>query len=131
MGRAARRSAERYAWPRVASQLRDVYERAIEVPEPSTRAARMAVRAGLAPADGGPRVPPEKLPSLEPELALDPVARRNRTIRRVAFGVAGTLALGLTALAANRIGIDRVAASIVRSDVSWLLWAFGLMCISL
>lgn len=131
MGEAARRSAERYAWPRVAADLREVYERAIEVPEPATLPARLAIRAGLSPADGGPRVPPEKLPTLEPELALDPRARRQRLVRRIAIGTAGTLALGLTALAANRIGIDRVATSIVRSDVSWLLWAFGLMCLSL
>lgn len=131
MGEAARRSAERYAWPRVAADLRGVYERAIEVPEPATRSARLAVRAGLAPADGSPRVPPERLPSLEPELVLDPAAKRHRLARRIAIGTAGALALGLTALAANRIGIDRVATSIVRSDVSWLLWAFGLMCLSL
>src|SRR5690606_35054868 len=78
MGEAARRSAERYAWPTVTSQLREVYERAIEVPEPASTSARLAVRLGIAPADGGTRVPPERLPSLEPELALDPSARRHR-----------------------------------------------------
>ena len=34
MGEAARRSAQRYAWPRVADQVTAVYERAIEVPQP-------------------------------------------------------------------------------------------------
>ncbi len=36
MGEAARRSAERYAWPHVADRVTEVYERAIEAPVPVT-----------------------------------------------------------------------------------------------
>ena len=47
MGRAARRSAERYAWPHVTDQVTEVYERALATPEPSRRPERIARRAGL------------------------------------------------------------------------------------
>ena len=70
MGEAARRSAQRYAWPRVADQVTAVYERAIEAPKPALAAERFAHWAGLqtrrrrpqaarrAPALAGPRARP-------------------------------------------------------------------------
>ncbi len=66
MGEAARRSAQRYAWPRVADQVTAVYERAIEAPKPVTRrrarrplggpaaGRRRAEAAGRAPAFARP-----------------------------------------------------------------------------
>ena len=42
MGEAARRSAERYAWPHVADRVTEVYEQAIEAPEPVTTGERFA-----------------------------------------------------------------------------------------
>jgi phosphatidyl-myo-inositol alpha-mannosyltransferase len=130
MGEAARRSARRYAWSRIADQVTTVYERAIEVPRPEGAAARAAHWAGLRPADGKPPLPPRKLPSLDPE----PVAAARdgrRFARRIALGVTGALGLGLTALAAQRIGVDNVVSSIVRSDVTWVLVACALMALSL
>jgi phosphatidylinositol alpha-mannosyltransferase len=130
MGEAARRSAERYAWPRIADRVTDVYERAIEAPAPESPAERAAHWAGLRPADGGPPNPPRRLPSLDP----DPAGgrnRRRRVARRVGLGVAGALGVGLTALAAQRIGIDTVLTSIVRSDLTWVLVACALMATSL
>src|SRR5262249_31073477 len=50
MGEAARRSAERYAWPRIADRVSEVYERAIEAPRPATTSQRIAHWAGLRPA---------------------------------------------------------------------------------
>ena len=44
---------------------------------------------------------------------------------------AGLLAIGLTALAANRIGLDHVAESFVRSKPGWVLIALGLMMASM
>ncbi len=41
------------------------------------------------------------------------------------------LGLGLTALAARRVGVDNVVESIVRSDLTWVLIASGLMALSL
>src|SRR5439155_934993 len=68
LGAAAARSAERYAWPRVAEQVVEAYGDAREVPAPDTAVARAAVRVGALPADGGPRRPARRAPSLEPAL---------------------------------------------------------------
>jgi phosphatidylinositol alpha-mannosyltransferase len=130
MGEAARRSAQRYAWPHVADRITQVYERAIEAPAPETVGERVAHWTGLRPADGGPSHPRRRLPSLDPPLAREG-GRRRRVARRVGLGVAGVLGVGLTALAARRIGVDNVLASIVRSDMTWVLVACGLMALSL
>lgn len=130
MGEAARESAERYAWPRVADRVTAVYERAIEAPVPSTVAERVVHWAGLRPADGAPPSPPRRLSSLDPPLAQGG-SRRRRVARRLGLGVAGALGLGLTALAAQKIGVDNVIASIVRSNLTWVLVACGLMALSL
>jgi phosphatidylinositol alpha-mannosyltransferase len=130
MGEAARRSAQRYAWPHIADRITNVYERAIETPAPETVGERVAHWAGLRPADGGPSHPRRRLPSLDPPLAREG-GRRRRVARRAGLGVAGVLGVGLTALAAKRIGIDNVLASIVRSDMTWVLIACGLMALSL
>ena len=129
MGRAARRSAERYAWPRVADRVTEVYERALDVPEPATAGERFAAWAGYRPADGDPPAPPERLPSLDPPLARG--GRRRQIARRVGLGVAAVLGIGLTMLAARKIGVDNVVRSIVHSDATWILIAFGLMVTSL
>jgi phosphatidyl-myo-inositol alpha-mannosyltransferase len=130
MATAARRSAERYAWPRVADRVTAVYERAIEVPAPAGAVARAAHWAGLRPADGLPPSPPQRLPSLDPTPERSG-KRRRRVARRVGLGAAGALGVGLTALAAQKIGVDNVVESIVRSDLSWVLVACALMALSL
>jgi phosphatidyl-myo-inositol alpha-mannosyltransferase len=130
MGEAARKSARRYAWSHIADRVTAVYERAIEVPRPAGAAERAAHWAGLRPADGEPPSPPRRLPSLDPAPAAAGGAGR-RAARRVALGVTGALGVGLTALAAQRIGVDNVVASIVRSDVTWVLVACALMALSL
>lgn len=130
MSEAARESAQRYAWPRVAERVAGVYERAIEAPRPEGATGRVAHWAGLRSADGGPPSPPQRLPSLDPPLAQDG-SRRRRIARRAGLGVAGALGIGLTALAAQRIGVDNVLTSIVRSDLTWVLVACALMALSL
>jgi len=130
MGRAARRSAGRYAWPRVADQVTEVYERAIEVPKPASAGERFAHWAGIRPADGNPKRPAERLPSLDPAPAQ--AGKRGRAVaRRIGLGVAGLLGVGLTLLAARKIGVDKVVESIVRSDLTWVLIACALMASSL
>ena len=126
---AARASAERYAWPNVAAQVESVYEDARSLPEPTGAGQAFARRRGLVPIDGSSPVPAERLERLEPEpaQALD----RNRRRRRVALGGAGVLGLGLTAIAANRIGVGDVIHNIVRSDATWVLLALSLMICSL
>jgi len=126
MGEAGRRSAERYAWPRIAEEVTEVYERAIEPARPPvSRVEAAARRTGLMAIDGSPRRPARKLPSLEPARTGH---RGRRAARRVAVGVAGILGLGLTALAAHRIGVTQVAQSIIDSDIKWVVIAFCLMC---
>ena len=130
MGEAARRSAQRYAWPRVADQVTAVYERAIEVPRPASAGERVAHWAGLRPADGGPKRPAERLPSLDPAPVRD--GKRGRAVaRRLGLAVAGLMGVGLTLLAAQKIGIDNVVESIVRSNLTWVLIACALMASSL
>ena len=130
MGEAARRSAQRYAWPRIADQVTEVYERATDVPKPVTPGERVAHWAGVRPADGGPRRPAQRLPSLDPAPA-QPGKRGRRIARRAGLAVAGILGIGLTALAAQKIGVDNVVESIVRSNFTWVLIACALMALSL
>ena len=63
MGEAAHSSAQRYAWPRVADQVTEVYERAIEAPRPA--GAETAPPTG--PASGPPTASPP--PGAEASLA--------------------------------------------------------------
>jgi phosphatidyl-myo-inositol alpha-mannosyltransferase len=129
MGRMARTTAARYAWPRVAEQVEGVYEEALGLPQPDASLARVAGRTGIAPIDGGPRRPPVRLPSLDPAPAQ--AATRHRLARRLALGAASVLGLGLSALAAHKIGLQSVVASIVRSDAGWVVIATALMMSSM
>jgi phosphatidyl-myo-inositol alpha-mannosyltransferase len=130
MGEAGRKKAERFAWPRVADQVERVYDRAINVPEPVGGAERAARTIGLVRADGGPRRPARKLPSLDP-IPEGRGAVRTRWARRLGFAVAFLIAAGLTLLAAEKIGVDKVVDSVVRSDATWVAVAVALMCTSL
>jgi phosphatidylinositol alpha-mannosyltransferase len=130
MGEAARQSAQRYAWSSIADRVTEVYERAIEAPLPESALQRVAHWAGLRSADGAAPNPPRRLPSLDPPL-VQRGNRRHRIARRAGLAVAGGLGVGLTALAAQRIGIDNVLTSIVRSDITWVLVACALMALSL
>ncbi len=127
MGEAGRRSAERYAWPRIAEEVSEVYERAIEpAPAPIWPPEELARRSGFVRIDGGPKRPAKRLPSLEPSPA-DGRSRGRRVARKAGVAVAGVLGLLLTALAARRIGVDQVASSIIDSDLKWVLIACALM----
>jgi phosphatidylinositol alpha-mannosyltransferase len=125
MADAGRRSAERFAWPRVADQVTEVYERAIEpAPAAASTVEAAARRTGMVRTDGGPRRPAQKLASLEPAPAS---GGPRRAARKIGLAIAAILGVGLTALAARKIGVDQVAESIIRSDMSWVLIACGLM----
>jgi phosphatidylinositol alpha-mannosyltransferase len=130
MGAAARRSAKRYAWPRIADQVTTVYERAIAAPQPAGVTARTIHWMGLRPADGNPPIPPQKLPSLDPA-PIRTGSRRRRVARRLGLGFAAALGTFLTWEALKRIGVDEVAESIVRSNLTLVVLAFALMSISM
>src|SRR5215213_4224941 len=131
MAEAARERAERFAWPNVAREVTEVYEEALGAPQPERRMARVAQRAGIAPADPGPRVGPQRLPSLEPK---DPTAGRRRaarTARRVLVAAGAAAGAGLTVLALRRLGIESIGRAIVAATPVWVLVAFALMCASM
>jgi len=131
MASAARERAERFAWPRVASEVLDTYEQAIAVGWPRTRTDRMAVRCGLASADLLPRVRPHRLPSLQPAPALSARKRAAHVFSRL--GLAGVFfaAMALATLAMMRIGVTRVIASLVASSPGLVAAGLGLMCVSM
>ncbi len=155
MAAAARARAERFAWPTVAAEVLDTYERARAVGRPVTPLTRAAVRHGLMPADLLPRIPAQRLATLEParvppaetpspgssapgvpdrarRLSSHPAAtasgRSLRTLRRLALLLACAGGLALTLLALTRIGVDRVAASLLASSPGLLAAGLGLMC---
>jgi phosphatidylinositol alpha-mannosyltransferase len=129
MGEAGRQTAGRYAWPRIADELTEVYDTARQPAHvPANRVEAAARRTGIVPLTGARRRPARRLPSLEPVSAG---SGRAALARRVGLGVAGLLGIALTALAARRIGVDSVAQSVIRSDLSWVLVACGLMMASL
>ncbi|MEX0620594.1 MAG: glycosyltransferase [Solirubrobacterales bacterium] len=129
MGRAARESARRFAWPTIADDVTEVYERAIEIPAATNAGDRIRRRIGVAPNDGLPRQRAERLASIDPVSAVGPT--RFRRLRKVALGLVGLIGVGMTLLAAQKIGVDRVAGAMVRSDLSWVFIALGLMAFSL
>jgi phosphatidylinositol alpha-mannosyltransferase len=135
MSAAAFEHAGRYAWPRVATEVLDVYDDATSVPEPQGRLRRAAVRAGALPADGEPRVPARRLPKLEPARVADGEARQRRPAvafaRRAAFVVAAVATLVLGALALRRIGLENIGRTLLSSSPTWVLVALGLMCSSM
>ncbi len=134
MAVSARERAERFAWSHVAAEVIDCYEQARAVGSPSTRLARAAVRHGLAPADLLPRIPAERLPSLEADSARrsPPVIRRGRrALRGGALALSGIAGLVLALLALQRIGVGRVVASLVASQPGLVAASLGLMCASM
>gem|GEM_PF-16962 len=147
MAVAARARAERFAWPHVAAEVLDCYEQALSVGRPATRAARIGVRFGLVPADLLPRVPAQRLPSLETAPGAVPTGtgsagaaragssssreRSKRALRRVALVAASLAGLALALLALVHIGVGRVAESLLASSPGLLVAGLGLMCASM
>ncbi len=127
---AAARSAQRYAWPRVAAEVLGAYGDAIAMPAPE--GSRALVRLGLTPADGV-RVPAVRLASLEPLPETGGGAPRPgaRLVRRAAVGVAGLLAALLAAFAMQRIGVGRIGEAMLAATPTWVLLGLGLMCFSM
>jgi phosphatidylinositol alpha-mannosyltransferase len=129
MAGAACERAERFAWSAVAAEVLDSYEDALRVGTAGTRVGRFAVRRGLAPADLLPRIPAERLPSLQPAVpAAAGAQRRLRTLRRVGLAASTVAGSVLAVLALQRVGIAQVAASLVASKPGLIVAGLGLMC---
>src|SRR4051812_7281720 len=130
MAEQAAAGARRYAWPTVAGEVLGAYEDAIAMPAPATRRERTRVFLGVRPADGRPRVPPERLPSLEP-VPREPRSRARTYARRAAIGVAGIAGAALSWTALQRIGLDQIGQSLLAATPWWVVVALGLMCLSM
>jgi phosphatidyl-myo-inositol alpha-mannosyltransferase len=130
MAEQAAAGARRYAWPTVAGEVLGAYEDAIAMPAPATTRERTRVFLGARPADGGPLLPPQRLPSLEP---APPEARSplRRHARRAAIGVAGLGGAALSWMALQRIGLDQIGQSLLAATPWWVVVALGLMCLSM
>jgi phosphatidylinositol alpha-mannosyltransferase len=131
MADAAHERAARFAWPHVAAEVMDSYEQARAVGSPATSLGRAAVRHGLAPADLLPRIPAQRLPSLQTAQPQSAIPRRFRAVRRLGFVVAWLAAIALTVLALQHVGVAPVVASLVASKPGLLAAGLGLMCASM
>jgi phosphatidylinositol alpha-mannosyltransferase len=127
----ARARAERFAWPRVASEVMSAYEDAVAAPQPESAAQRVAVRAGMRSANLEPRARARRMPSLEQP---DPGAGRRkafRAVRKAAVVGCAILGAGLTALALDHIGLKPIGNALLAATPVWVLVAFALMCASM
>jgi phosphatidylinositol alpha-mannosyltransferase len=127
LGVAARERAERFSWQHVAEEVEGAYTDALAVPQPTTRKARIAVAAGIKPADGQPRSPARRIPTLEPA-GRRPIVQ---TLRRGAVIGGGLLATGLGLLAVKRIGVQSIGDALLNATPTWMLLGFALMCLAM
>jgi len=127
---AATQSAQRYAWPRVASAVLESYDDAIAMRRPEGARESISARLGFTPADGR-RVPAKRLPTLEPVPLAGTVRPELRLARRAAFAVLGLAVVLLAVVAVRRIGVQRIGDSLLAATPTWVLFALGLMCLSM
>jgi phosphatidylinositol alpha-mannosyltransferase len=123
---AARERAERFAWPHVAEEIERAYEDALAVRVPVRRVARAGMHAGLTSADGGPRSPARRLPSLEPNGR--PLIQ---TLRRAAVLGGGLAAAALAVLGLQRIGVHQIGQALLNATPTWMIVGLALMCLSM
>jgi phosphatidyl-myo-inositol alpha-mannosyltransferase len=129
MARAAALGAERFAWPRVAQQVMEAYEEAVAIPEPEGALERAAVRMGVRPADLKPRVPAQRLPSLEPSLTGP--QRHSKALgvaRRVGLAGVSLGGAALAILALQKIGLANIAAALITASPTLVLLGLVVMC---
>jgi phosphatidylinositol alpha-mannosyltransferase len=128
MAIAAVHEVERFAWPRVASEVMEAYHDAIATPVPQGAAKRLAVRSGARAADLKPRAPARRLKSLQPKT---PEARRSRALtlaRRGALGAVSATGIVLAVLALQKIGIGSIASALVGSSPFFVVLGLAIMC---
>ena len=127
-------SAAQYGWPLISEQTTQIYEQAIAA---HASAKAPAGQRQLTPpvkldADGLPAVPAQRLETIEPEPAGGwRRARIRSAVRRVALLIAVSLTVGLAIVALEKIGVDRVIASLLQSSPAWVLAAVAVMCLSM
>ena len=130
MGEAARRSA---AALRLAARRRPG-DPGLRAGDRGAASRRRAERAAHWAGCGRPTAAPAARPANCPRSTRprpEPAGAAARSHGGPGLRVAGALGLGLTALAAQKIGVDNVVESIVRSNLTWVLVACALMASSL
>ncbi|MFL5822737.1 MAG: glycosyltransferase [Solirubrobacteraceae bacterium] len=128
MAQAAVEKVQRFTWPRVATQVMEVYEEAIAIPQPVTAMHRAAVRVGLRAADLKPHEPARRLKSLEPQTRM---ARRSRAFSLARRGGLAAVTLGgagLAVLALQKIGLANIGKALIDSSPTFVLLALAIMC---
>jgi phosphatidylinositol alpha-mannosyltransferase len=131
MARNAAGQASRYAWPRVTAEIVEAYGDAVAVPAPVGARRRAAVRIGALPSDAQPRVPAQRLPSLEPAPEGGRAARGRALARRAGVAAVGATAAGLALLGLQRVGLNRIGDALLAASATWVLVALALMCASM
>jgi phosphatidyl-myo-inositol alpha-mannosyltransferase len=127
MAQAAAVDVERFAWPRVATEVLEAYRDAIAIPAPEAALHRAAVRIGARPADLRPHVRARRLPTLEPELT----GTANKWVtaaRRLALLVVSLGGIVLAWLALQKIGVGNIVSALVNSSPTFVLLGLGVMC---
>ncbi len=128
----AAQTVGRFAWERVAQEVMESYREAIATPAPAGARERAAVRVGVRPADRRPRVPAQRLSSLETPLTPQAV-RRGRFARLRRFGMlgAGAAGIGLAYLALQKIGIASIGTALLNSSPTFVLIGLATMCVAM
>jgi phosphatidylinositol alpha-mannosyltransferase len=126
MARAAAHDVGRFAWPRVAAEVLGAYEDAIGTPDPVPGLERTMVRVGARAADLKPRVPAQRLPSLQPSFGGGRKAMA--LVRRVALIGVSLGGAVLAVLALQKIGLGNIANALVTSSPTFVLLGLAVMC---
>jgi phosphatidylinositol alpha-mannosyltransferase len=119
---------ERFAWPSVAAQVMEAYEDAVATPQPETSTGRIAVRAGLRPADSKPHSPARRIPSLEHVTAKSERRKIFTIIRRVGFPLLLLAGIVVGFLALKKIGFHSIGNALVNSSPLLVLLGLAVMC---
>jgi phosphatidyl-myo-inositol alpha-mannosyltransferase len=129
MARAAALGVERFAWPRVAEQVMEAYEDAVQTPAAEGTWQRTAVAVGARAADLKPHVPARRLPSLEPKLT--PRQRHGKAIaaaRRVGLATVTVVGAVLAYLALQKIGLTNIAKALITASPTLIVLGLAVMC---
>jgi phosphatidyl-myo-inositol alpha-mannosyltransferase len=125
LAHSAAESAERFAWPRVASEVMAAYHDAIATPSPSGWLGRAGVRLGALPADLEPRAPARRLPTLEPTPNRP---RRGANGRRALSIALSLVAVALAVLAVKKMGLSNVTSALSQAEPGWIALGVAGMC---
>jgi len=133
MARSARARAERYAWGRVAAEVRDAYERSLacrDAAESASGLRALGMRYGLRRRDQGEGAGP---PAARQDKGSQSASAQRRVrvlprlTRRRALGASTLAALGMVAAGLANVGVGRVETSLAASKPALVIGGLALM----